>query len=55
MREPTIDSLDDEPLDPGAERAEAIEGLDRPIEDNPYEAVGIRFGTFILKPRSNRA
>ena len=50
MREPTIDSLEDRPLDPGAERVQAIEGLDRPVEDNPYEAVGIRFGTFILKP-----
>jgi hypothetical protein len=50
VREPTIDSLEDQPLDPGAERVEAIEGLDREAEDNPYEAVGIRFGAFILKP-----
>ena len=50
VREPTIDSLEDRPLDPGAERVPAIEGLNRPVEDNPYEAVGIRFGTFILKP-----
>jgi hypothetical protein len=50
VRQPTIDSLEDQPLDPGAERVQAIEGLNRPVEDNPYEAVGIRFGTFILKP-----
>jgi hypothetical protein len=50
VREPTIDSLEDQPLDPGAERVQAIEGRDREVEDNPYEAVGIRFGTFILKP-----
>jgi hypothetical protein len=50
VREPTVDSLENLPLDPGAERAQAIEGLNRPIEENPYEAVGVRFGTFILKP-----
>ncbi len=50
VREPTIDSLEDLPLDPGAERVQAIEGLNRPVDENPYEAVGIRFGTFILKP-----
>jgi hypothetical protein len=50
VREPTIDSVEDQPLDPGAERVGAIEGLEREVEDNPYEAVGIRFGTFILKP-----
>ena len=48
--EPTIDSLDNQPLDPGAERVQAIEGLDREVEENPYDAVGVRFGTFILKP-----
>lgn len=50
VRQPTIDSAENQPLDPGAERAQAIEGLNRPPEDNPYEATGIRFGTFILKP-----
>jgi hypothetical protein len=49
-REPTIDSADDQPLDLGAERVQAIEGLNRPAEENPYEAVGIRLGSFILKP-----
>ncbi len=50
VREPTIDSADNLPLDRGAERVGAIEGLDRPGEDNPYAAVGIRWGNFILKP-----
>jgi hypothetical protein len=50
VRQPTIDSLERQPLDPGAERVQAIEGLNRPVEENPYEAPGIRFGTFILKP-----
>ena len=50
VREPTIDSAEDQPLDPGAERVPAIEGLNRPVEENPYDAVGIRWGAFILKP-----
>ena len=50
IREPMIDSLDNQPLDPGAERVGAIEGLERTVEDNAYEAPGVRFGTFILKP-----
>ncbi|MEP9389789.1 outer membrane beta-barrel protein [Mesorhizobium sp. KR9-304] len=50
VREPTIDSADNQPLDPGAQRVQAIEGLDRPVDENPYQAVGIRWGTFILKP-----
>lgn len=51
-RSGTIDSeLEDElALDRGAERERAIEGLDIEREDNPYEAVGIRFGSFILRP-----
>lgn len=48
-REPAVDSSGD-PLDPGAERVQAIEGLNRPVEENPYEPVGIRWGSFILKP-----
>jgi hypothetical protein len=48
--EPTIDSVENQPLDPGAERVQPIEGLNRPVEENPYDAVGVRFGTFILKP-----
>ena len=37
-------------LDEGAQRVEAIEGLDKRVEDNPFEAPGIRAGTFILRP-----
>lgn len=48
--EPAADSTDNQPLDPGARRAPAIEGLNRPVEANPYEAVGVRWGSFILKP-----
>lgn len=33
-------------LDPGAERAEPIEGLDRETEENPYAPLGMRVGTF---------
>ena len=38
----TIDSVDRQKLDPGAERTEAIEGLRQKAEDNPYAATGIR-------------
>jgi len=48
--EPTVNSLENQPLDPGAERAQAIEGLNRPVDDNPYAPLGIRWGSFILKP-----
>ena len=50
VREPTVDSAENQPLDPGAERVQAIEGLNRPVEENPFDAVGIRWGAFILKP-----
>ena len=50
VRAETIDSENDLPLDEGAERVEAIEGLDRIIDDRPFDAPGIRMGTFILKP-----
>lgn len=50
VRTPTVDSENDQPLDEGAQRAEAIEGLDREAEENPFEAPGIPFGSFVLKP-----
>jgi len=52
VREGTVDSenAQDLELDAGAERAEPIEGLDADPEENPYEAVGIRAGSFILRP-----
>ena len=46
----TIDAATDLAVDRSAERAEAIENLDRPAEDRPYEALGVRVGSFILKP-----
>lgn len=49
-RAATIDSDERQPLDPGAERTGAIEGLDRKPEEEPFAAVGIRVGSFILKP-----
>ena len=46
----TVDDELDLTIDPGAERAGAIEGLDRTPEEDPYAALGIRAGSFILKP-----
>lgn len=50
LRAPTIDSLDRQPLDPGAERTGSIEGRDRRPDENPFATVGIRAGSFILRP-----
>ncbi|WP_442920874.1 outer membrane beta-barrel protein [Mesorhizobium sp. CCNWLW176] len=50
VRTPTIDSEQVLKLDEGAERAEAIEGLNRPRDDNPFAATGIRAGSFVLRP-----
>ena len=50
VRAPTIDSQDDSILDAGAERAQAIEGLERQAKENLFEAPGVRVGSFILKP-----
>lgn len=46
----TVDSEVELAVDPGAERAEAIEGIDRTGEDNPFAPVGLRLGTFLLNP-----
>ncbi|MGE0283215.1 MAG: outer membrane beta-barrel protein [Rhizobiaceae bacterium] len=48
----TVDSEneDDEIQNEKAERAEPIEGLDGVEDANPYEAVGVRAGSFILRP-----
>lgn len=46
----TIDSADRQELDPGAERAEAIEGRERRIEDDPFAATGIKLGSFVIRP-----
>jgi hypothetical protein len=50
VRTPTVDSLERLPLDEGAERAAAIEGLNRPRDENPFAATGIRAGSFTLRP-----
>ncbi|MGE0500455.1 MAG: outer membrane beta-barrel protein [Rhizobiaceae bacterium] len=50
VRQGTVDSELDVRIDPGAEREEAIEGLDRSADENPYEAPGLRFGTFVVRP-----
>ncbi len=46
----TVDSDVELTVDPGAERAEAIEAIDRTEEENPYAPVGMRLGTFLLNP-----
>lgn len=46
----TIDSADRQQLDPGAERAEAIEGRDKRAEDDPFAATGIKVGSFVIRP-----
>ncbi len=53
IRAATIDSLDEErnqAADRQNERIDAIEGADPVDEDDPYAPVGIRAGTFILRP-----
>lgn len=42
----TVDSETDLTIDPGAERVEAIEGLDNIPEENPYAPLGLRLGSF---------
>ena len=46
----TVDSEVYDRIDPGAERAEAIEGLDRQAEENPYAPLGLRLGSFVVSP-----
>ena len=52
VRADTIDSEAEEELklDRGAERAKSVEGLEVDKEERPYEAVGLRVGSFILRP-----
>jgi hypothetical protein len=40
----------DQPIDAEAKREPSIEALNRSVVANPYEAVGVRWGGFILKP-----
>lgn len=46
----TVDAEIDDRVDPGAEAVEPIEGLDRTAEENPYAALGVRAGSFLLRP-----
>ncbi|MGX5847195.1 outer membrane beta-barrel protein [Mesorhizobium sp. PL10] len=46
----TVDSVDRQKLDPGAERTDAIEGQKKKPEDDPYRATGIKVGSFLLRP-----
>ncbi|MDX8498666.1 outer membrane beta-barrel protein [Mesorhizobium sp. VK4C] len=46
----TIDSVDRQKLDPGAERTESIEGQKVKPEDDPFAATGIKVGTFVFRP-----
>lgn len=46
----TVDSVDRQKLDPGAERTDAIEGQKKKPEDDPYAATGIKVGSFLLRP-----
>ena len=46
----TVDSEVELTVDPGAERAEAIEAIDRTEDEDPFAPVGLRLGTFVLNP-----
>lgn len=46
----TVDSVDRQKLDPGAERTASIEGQKNKPEDDPFAATGIKVGTFVFKP-----
>lgn len=46
----TIDSVDRQKLDPGAERTASIEGQKTKAEDDPFAAPGIKWGSFVIRP-----
>ncbi|MER8462935.1 outer membrane beta-barrel protein [Mesorhizobium sp. M1396] len=46
----TIDSADKQKLDPGAERTNAIEGQKKKPEDDPFAAIGVKWGSFVIRP-----
>ncbi len=50
IRAGTVDSEFREPLDPGAERTGSIDGRAARRDEDPFAPVGIRFGSFVLKP-----
>lgn len=46
----TIDSVDSQKLDRGAERTASIEGQDKKAEDDPFAATGVKWGSFVIRP-----
>jgi hypothetical protein len=50
QRAPSVNSEERQPLDRGVERTGSIEGRNKKPEDDPFAAVGIRAGSFILRP-----
>lgn len=46
----TIDSVDRQKLDAGAERTAAIEGRNKKPEDDPFSATGVKWGSFVIRP-----
>ncbi|TPL92382.1 hypothetical protein FJ948_11535 [Mesorhizobium sp. B2-3-12] len=46
----TVDSVDKQKLDPGAERTAAIEGQNKKPEDDPFAATGVKWGSFVIRP-----
>ncbi|MDX8528787.1 outer membrane beta-barrel protein [Mesorhizobium sp. MSK_1335] len=46
----TIDSVDKQKLDPGAERTASIEGQKVKPEEDPFAAPGVKIGTFLFRP-----
>lgn len=50
VRSKTVDSEDVVKTKRDSERAEAIEGLEKDTEANPYAPVGIRAGSFVITP-----
>lgn len=46
----TIDSVDRQKLDPGAERTASIEGQKKKAEDDPFAATGVKWGSFVIRP-----
>lgn len=50
VRVDTIDRAVDLRIDPGAGRAQAIERIERQEGEDPYAPLGLRLGTFTLRP-----
>lgn len=46
----TVDSVDKQKLDAGAEHTAAIEGQNKKPEDDPFAATGVKWGSFVIRP-----